>query len=142
MPLSGLVDIIVSLLSSVIPDQFIGIGSNLYSLLPVAVFVIFVYLIYKSLKIAFHGMLVFVAGALFPLFANNFFGTAIAIGIDSMLSYGLFALILYLGYVFIGTVKKILRVVTWPARKLFSKSKDFVTKDDLDKKLRENREDD
>jgi len=137
MPLSGLLDAVADLISSLVPDQFLGLGGDLYSFLPVIVFAIFVYLVYKSLKVAFRGMLVFVAGALFPIFANNFFGTAIAIGIDSMVSYGLLALVLYLGYVFLGTVTTVVKVVTWPFRKLFSSSKDAVTKDELDEEVEE-----
>ncbi len=137
MPLSGLIDFVVSLISSVLPEQFMGFGVDLYSFMPVVVFVIFVYLIYKSLKIAFHGMLVFVAGAVFPIFANNFFGTSMAIGIESLISYGLFALVLYIGYIFMGTITKVLKVITWPLRKMFSKSKDVVTRDELDSEIEE-----
>lgn len=137
MALSGLVDSIASLLSSVLPDTFLGFSTDLYSLLPILVFGIFVYLIYRSLKIAFHGILVFLAGALFPLFANRFLGIAITVGIDSMVSYGLLALVLYLGYVFLGTLTKIVSIVTWPIRKLFSGSKEEVTKDELDEEVEE-----
>ncbi|MFP4116964.1 MAG: hypothetical protein ACLFQ8_02280 [Candidatus Aenigmatarchaeota archaeon] len=137
MPLSSLLDSVAELLSSLLPEQFLGLGADLYSFLPIVVFIVFVYLIYRSLKIAFHGMLIFVAGALFPIFANNFFGTAIPIAIDSLVSYGLLALVIYLGYVFIGTIATFLKIVTWPFRKLFSKSKDVVTRDELDKEVEE-----
>ncbi len=137
MPLSGIVDAILSLLSSLLPDEFASLGSQLYSLVPLVVFAVFVYLIYKSLKIAFHGMMVFVAGALFPLFANHFFDAGIQLGLDSMVSYGAIALLAYLGYVFLGTITKILRVVTWPLRKLFSRGKEKLSRDEVEEMLEE-----
>lgn len=132
MPISGIVDRIVSILAGLVPEDFAGIGSELYSFLPLVVFAVFVYLVYKSLKIAFHGMMVFVAGALFPLFANYFFDAGLAIAIDTMVSYGLLALIAYLGYVFLGTITRVLKIVTWPLRKLFSGSKEKVTRDEVE----------
>lgn len=137
MVLSGIVDSVASFLSSLLPDVFTGLGADLYSLLPILAFGIFVYLIYKSIKIAFHGIMVFTAGALFPFFANNFFGTSIAIGFESLISYGLLALVLYLAYVFLGTFTKIVKIVTWPIRKLFSSGDSKVSKDELDEEVEE-----
>jgi len=136
MPITGILETIFSMISSVIPEEIMGYGLQLSNLLPVLLFIVFVYLAYKSLKIAFRGAIVFTAASLFPLFANYFFGASIAIGLDSMLSYGASGLILYIAYVFLGTIIKILKIITWPLRKLFGRDED-LNRDEVEEMIEE-----
>ncbi len=136
MPLFGLIDRVVGFLSSFLPGEIIGVGSQLYNIVPIAVFAIFVYLIYKSLKVAFRGILVFVAGAAFPFFANYLFEAGIPIALDIMISYGFIALLAYLAYVFFGTIVKVLKIVTWPVRKLFGND-EKVTRREVEELMEE-----
>ncbi len=137
MPLTGIIETVLGLLESFVPGWLLGGFDQIYRIAPILAFVIFVYFAYKSLKIAFHGLLVFTAAAIFPFFANYLLGTSIPTAIDSLLYYGLVGVILYLGYVFLGTITSILKVVTWPLRKLFSGGDKEVDRAEVEKMLEE-----
>lgn len=123
MPLTGgLLNTLISLLEFLLPQSFMGFQTQ--PIVYFIVFLLFVYLAYRFLKLTFKGILIFIAAALFPLLANYFLGLDIGISFNSILSYGLTGLFLYIAGMLLKSVVSILKAVTWPFRKIFGGSEE------------------
>ncbi|MFP4115681.1 MAG: hypothetical protein ACLFTQ_00535 [Candidatus Aenigmatarchaeota archaeon] len=140
MPLDFLKTVLQAL-SAILPEEIMGYSLHVQTVLPMVAFIGFIYIAYKSMKIAFRGIMVFTAAALFPVAANYFLGMNIPIHIDTMLSYGASGLLLYIGYVFFGTIVSILKIVTWPLRKLFGGGDEELSEEEVEEMLEEEEED-
>lgn len=122
LPGGGMFETLISILEYLVPQSFLGLQSH--TIIYFFVFVIFVYLAYRFLKLAFKGLLIFVAAAFFPVVANYFLGLGIPITFNSIISYASAGLFFYIIGMLLKSVANIIKIVTWPLRKLFGESEE------------------
>ncbi len=97
------------------------------SIILVLVFIIFIVIAFKLFKTLIKGIMVSVVAAIFPLVAIYFEiplpGFFASMGLlERMVWFGVLGLALFLIYSTISGVASIMKIVTWPFRKLFSGS--------------------
>ena len=89
-----------------------------------ATFIVAIFLIYKTFKMAIRAILVGIAGFSFPWIAEYFnLGLPITPSIDTGIQFALLAIALFLIYEFSHTIIVILKVVSWPIRHLLKRRK-------------------
>lgn len=137
MPLGGLLNTLISLLEFLLPQSFMGLERQ--PIIYFVIFVLFLYLGYRFLKVAFKGILIFVTAALFPLVANYFLGMGIPVSLDSLFSYGVTGFFIYMLGIAVKSSVGILKAVTWPFRKLFEGSEEKEV-EELKEKYKEGEE--
>lgn len=138
MPLGGLLNTLISLLEFLLPQSFMGFETQ--PIIYFVIFVLFVYLAYRFLKVAFKGILIFISAALFPFVANYFLGLSISTGFNSLFSYGVTGFFLYMLGIAAKSSVGILKAVTWPFRKLLGRSEEEEEIDELKEEYKEEEE--
>lgn len=102
----------------------------------VIVFAVVVYFIYRFMKLIFKAIMVFVAGAIFPFFANYFLNAGIPITMENIIFYSFGALALFFAVMLVKNIITVLKVITWPFRKLFGKSEKESIKEELEEEMK------
>lgn len=118
------------LLGRAIPRGFIDLDFSV--IMYFLVFVIFAYIAYKVLNVAFSFLFIFVAAGLFPVFASYVLGLPVDLSLGTVLSYALMGIIFYAIAFGLEILYKTLRAVFWPFRKIFGSSKE----EEIDKEIR------
>jgi hypothetical protein len=110
-----------------IMGMFLGELASASSIILILVFIVFVIIAFKLFKTLIKGIMVSVVAAIFPLVALYFEiplpGFFASMGLlERMVWFGVLGLALFLIYSTISGVASIMKIVTWPFRKLFSGS--------------------
>lgn len=135
--MAGILDTLTDILKYIVPESFLGFDGQ--TIIYFLVFIVGVYLIYRFFKLAFKGVLVLIAAGLFPILANYFLGVDIPINFNTIISYAFMGLFLYLVGMFIKSGVSIVKIVTWPFRKIFGKSEEEKMEERIERELEEER---
>jgi hypothetical protein len=94
-------------------------GSFLEILASVALFFIFIYLVYQGVKLLFRYLIIAFASALFPIVLIKLFGMALPLTLGTILAFVYLGIIAYTIYLVLGLAEKIGKFIA----KLFGGSK-------------------
>lgn len=139
MLIAGVMDTLMTILEFIVPQSFLGFEGQ--TIIYFLAFIVGVYLIYRFFKLAFKGVLVMIAAAIFPVLANYFLGFDVPINFSTIISYGFMGVFLYLLGTFLKSSASVLKVVTWPFRKILGKSKEEKMESKIEKRMEKKRRD-
>ncbi len=89
-----------------------------------AVFIITIFLVYRTVKLVLRAALVAAVSFSFPWIANYInLGLSITPNIETGIQFAILGVSLFIVYEFAHTIFKILKIVTWPIRKVFRRRK-------------------